>query len=227
MTIAQWILLSLIIITIALLITATIKKLLPLKKVCDCLTLPLIGSFIILQLTKYLPDSYHIILTSIFAFSLVTISSAFLAFEKILILRICGRIASIASILCWSMFYKAIFRIHSVPAWLIILALVFYSAAIIVSCIFAGKENFRNYALFILSFLLAAYLHFCSLIFLCWERTGSSVMLFAGTTLLAGLVAFHFINHTKLKLKHAGGIRYILLVVSQTLIACSNILMIK
>ena len=143
MTLTQWILLSLIIITIALLIIASIKKILPLKKVCDCLTLPLIGSFIILQLTKYLPDSYHIILTSIFAFSLVTISSAFLAFEKILILRLLGRIASLANILCWSIFYKAIFRIHSVHGWLYILMAIFYAAAIIVSCIFAGKESYN------------------------------------------------------------------------------------
>lgn len=227
MTLIQWILLSLIIITIALLIIASIKKILPLKKVCDCLTLPLIGSFIILQLTKYLPDSYHIILTSIFAFSLVTISSAFLAFEKILILRLLGRIASLANILCWSIFYKAIFRIHSVPGWLYILMAIFYAAAIIVSCIFAGKESFKNYMLFILSFLLAAYLHFCSLIFLCWERNGSSIMLFGGASLLAVLVAFHFINHAKLKMKHAGVVRFILLVASQTLIACSNILMIR
>lgn len=227
MSLIYWILLSTIIITIGLLIFANIKHFLVLQKTCDCLTLPLIGSFIILWLTKYLPDSYHLIIISIFAFSLVTISSAFLAFEKITPLRILGRIASIANIMCWNILYRAVFKIHSVPVWMCILAIFIYTAVIIISCIFAGKHNAKHYALFILSFLTAAYLHFCSLIFLCWERTGSSVMLFSGTTLLAGLVAFHFINHTKLKMKHAGVLRFLLLVASQTLIACSNILMIK
>ena len=227
MSLVYWILLGAIIITVGLLIFANLKQLLPLQKTCACLTLPLIGSFIILWLTKYLPDSYHLIIISIIAISLVTISTAFLAFEKITLLRILGRTASIANIVCWSILYRAIFRIHSVPFWLYILAGCLYTGVIIASCIFAGIHNAKHYALFILSFLTAAYLHFCSLIFLCWERSGSAVMLFAGTSLLAGLVAFHFINHAKLKMKHAGGIRYILLVVSQTLIACSNIFLIR
>ena len=122
MSLVYWILLGAIIITVGLLIFANLKQLLPLQKTCACLTLPLIGSFIILWLTKYLPDSYHLIIISIIAISLVTISTAFLAFEKITLLRILGRTASIANIVCWSILYRAIFRIHSVPFWLYILA---------------------------------------------------------------------------------------------------------
>ena len=227
MTIADWILLALLIINCGLIITGNLKKIIILQKTCVCLTLPLAGTLIILRLTKYLPDSFHIIIISVFALTLVSISTAFLAFEKIRTLRILGRIASLGNTFCWIILYRSIFKIHSIPAWFCILMTVLYTGFIAVSCVFSGKQEPKFYAAFVISFLLAAYLHFCSLIFLFWERTGNSIMLFAGASIYAFLVAFHFMNTTKLKIKHAGGIRYILLLASQILIACSNILMIS
>lgn len=227
MTIADWILLALFIINYGLIIFANLKKLIILQKTCVCLTLPLAGTIIILRLTNYLPDSFHIIIVSVAAFILISISTAFLAFEKIRSLRILGKIASLGNIVCWITLYNSIFKIHSVPAWFYILASGIYAAIIITSCIFSGKQEIKFYFAFAISFLLVTHLHFCSLIFLCWERTANSIMLFAGTTLYAFLVSFHFINTTKLNIKHAGRIRYNILVASQILIACSNILMIR
>ncbi len=227
MTIADWILLAAFIINYGLILFANLKKLIILQKTCVCLTLPLAATIIILRLTRYLPDSFHIIIISAAAFVLVSLSTAFLAFEKIRTLRILGRIASLGNTVCWILLYRSIFKIHSVPAWFCILAGGIYAAIIIVSCVFSGKQEIKFYAAFAISFLLATYLHFCSLIFLCWERNGNSIMLFAGTSIYAFLVSFHFMNTTKLKIKHAGGLRYNLLVISQILIACSNILMIR
>ncbi len=227
MTVAEWILLAVFIINYGLILFAYLKKIFVLQKTCVCLTLPIAGTFIILRLTKYLPDSFHIILVTAAAFAIVSISTVFLAFEKIRTLRILGRIASLGNIVCWILFYRSIFKIHSVPAWFTILAAGIYAAIIIVSCIFSGKQELKFYAAFAVSFLLVTYLHFCSLIFLCWERTGNSIMLFAGTSIYAFLLSFHFMNTTKLKIKHAGGLRYNLLVISQILIACSNILMVR
>ena len=226
MTISNWILLAFLIINSGLLIFAGIKKIFLLQKTCACLTLPLAGTLIILLLTHYLPDSFHIIVVSIIAFSLISISTAFLAFEKIKTLRILGRLASLGNTVCWIFLYRSIFKIHSVPAWFCILTACLYLAVIIASCVYSGKQDPKFYGAFATGFLLAAYLHFCSLIFLFWERTGSSVMLFAGSSIYTALVVFHFLNTTKLKIKHAGGLRYNLLVISQLLIACSNILMI-
>ena len=225
MTIADWILLAALIINYGLLLFANLKKLIVLQKTCVCLSLPLAGALIILRLTRYLPDSFHIILISIAAFSLVSISTAFLAFEKIKTLRILGRIASLGNTVCWIILYRSIFKIHSVPVWFCILAAALYAGIIIFACFYSGKQEPKFYAAFAVSFLLATYLHFCSLVFLCWERNGNSIMLFAGATIYAFLLVFHFLNTTKLKIKHAGGLRYNLLVASQILIACSNILM--
>ncbi len=227
MTLTNWIILGFITVLLGLLIFSYIKSKIVLQKSCECLILPLSASIIVLSLTNRLPDSFHMIVITIIAFTLISISGIFLAFEKVTFLRIAGRITSIANIFCWILLYEPIFRIHAVPVWLCILCSVVYIAVIIFSCIISGKQALLFYALFALSFAAAAFLHFCSLMFLCFEKTVASVMLFGGTSLMTALVAFHFINQARLNIKHAGIIRYGLLVVSQVLIACSNILMIR
>ena len=225
MTVANWIFLGLIIIALGLWIISIIKHKDILQKTCECLIIPLTATLIIMWLTKSLPDSFHIIVITALAFTLISISAVFLAFEKIRTLRLAGRITSVANILCWCVLYEPIFRIHAVPAWLWILCSCVYGAAIITCCALSGKQRILFYLTFAVSFAVAAFLHFCALIFLCYERTSASVMLFGGASLCAGLVAFHFINQAKLNIKHAGIIRYSLLVASQVLIACSNILL--
>ena len=227
MTGANWITLSLIIIAAGLLLFAYLKKFIMLQKVSSCFIIPLFAILNILVLRKYLPDSLHLIKVTIMALSLVTISTVFIAFEKLRTLRIAGRVLVVSSLLCWISLYHTIFYIHKVSIWLIILMCVLYLAGIVVSIILAGKQEIKFSLLFALSFALSAYLHFCSLIFLCFETSGSSVMLFAGTSVFTALTAFHFINQARLKFKHAGVIRYCLLIASQILIACSNILMIR
>ena len=227
MTDANWITLSLIIIAAGLLLFAYLKKFIMLQKVSSCFIIPLFAILNILVLRKYLPDSLHLIKVTIMALSLVTISTVFIAFEKLRTLRIAGRVLVVSSLLCWISLYHTIFYIHKVSIWLIILMCVLYLAGIVVSIILAGKQEIKFSLLFALSFALSAYLHFCSLIFLCFETSGSSVMLFAGTSVFTALTAFHFINQARLKFKHAGVIRYCLLIASQILIACSNILMIR
>lgn len=227
MTIINWILISILAIDFILLIVSHILKKVILQKITECLIIPIFGTFIVLLLQNYLPDSLHLIKVTIAALSLATISTIFLSFEKFKILRIFGRILILANVFCWITLYKSIFFIHSVALWLIILMSCIYLAGTIAAIILSGKQELRFYILFALSFALSAYLHFCSLIFLCYEKTGNAIMLFAGTTIFAALTAFHFINQAKLKIKHAGIIRYSLLVISQVLIACSNILMIK
>lgn len=227
MTIADWILLGSLAVILITLVTSHILKNVILQKICECLMIPVFGALNILLLRDYLPDSLHLIKITITALSLATISTIFLSFEKFKILRIFGRILILANVFCWITLYKSIFFIHSVALWLIILMSCIYLAGTIAAIILSGKQELRFYILFALSFALSAYLHFCSLIFICYEKTGNAIMLFAGTTIFAALTAFHFINQAKLKIKHAGIIRYSLLVISQVLIACSNILMIK
>ena len=227
MSIANWILLSLIIIAAGLLIFAYIKKIIIVQKICACFIIPLFGALNILLLSQYLPDSLHIMKLTIIALALVTISTIFITFEKIKSLRILGRIIVLGNVLCWISLYRTVFYIHKVPFWLTLLMCIIYIAGMLISIILAGKQEVLFYGLFALSFAISAYLNFCSLIFLCFETAGSSIMLFAGTTIFMGLTGFHFINQAKLKYKHAGAIRFSLLVVSQILIACSNILMIS
>lgn len=227
MTIANWIFFGLIIITYGLLILSYIKGIMLLRKICTCLLLPFCATLIVLILTQSLPDSFHIIEITITAFTFITLSGIFLAFEKIRTLRLAGRITSLANLICWCVLYEPIFRIHSVPVWLWIICSCVYIAVIVTACIFSGKQKPLFYCLFTASFAIVAFLNFCGLIFLCYERTLSSLFLFTGTTLSVILMAFHFINQAKLNFKHAGAIRFNLLIASQLLIACSNILIIR
>ena len=227
MEVLKWILLSVIVIDLTLLIFAYIKKNPLMKKICECLIIPFAGTIVSLFLSSYLPDSLHLFKVTIIALSLITISTIFISFERYKPLLIAGRILCLSGIIVWISLYREIFFIYSVPAWIIILALCLYIATIIAACILSGIQGFLFYGLFTATFAIAAYLHFCSLTFIIYGHTGSSIMLFCGTSLYTALVAFHFINHAKLKFKHAGVIRYILLVASQVLIACSNILMIS
>ena len=227
MTIINWILISVLAIDFILLIISHILKKVVMQKITECLIMPVFGAFLVLLLKNYLPDSLHLIKVTIAALSLATVSTIFLSFDKYKFLRIFGRILILANVFCWITLYRSIFYIHSVPLWLIILMSCIYVAGTIAAIILSGKQELRFYILFALSFALSAYLHFCSLIFLCYEKTGNAIMLFAGTTIFAALTAFHFINQAKLKIKHAGIIRYSLLLASQVLIACSNLLMIQ
>ncbi len=227
MTIINWILISVLAIDFILLIVSHILKKVVMQKITECLIMPVFGAFLVLLLKNYLPDSLHLIKVTIAALSLATVSTIFLSFDKYKFLRIFGRILILANVFCWITLYRSIFYIHSVPLWLIILMSCIYVAGTIAAIILSGKQEVRFYILFALSFALSAYLHFCSLIFLCYEKTGNAIMLFAGTTIFAALTAFHFINQAKLKIKHAGIIRYSLLLASQVLIACSNLLMIQ
>ena len=227
MTIINWILISVLAIDFILLIVSHILKKVVMQKITECLIMPVFGAFLVLLLKNYLPDSLHLIKVTIAALSLATVSTIFLSFDKYKFLRIFGRILILANVFCWITLYRSIFYIHSVPLWLIILMSCIYVAGTIAAIILSGKQELRFYILFALSFALSAYLHFCSLIFICYEKTGNAIMLFAGTTTFAALTAFHFINQAKLKIKHAGIIRYSLLVASQVLIACSNLLMIQ
>ena len=227
MTIINWIIISALAIAFILVIVSHILKKVIIQKISECFIIPLFGTLIVLLLQNYLPDSLHLIKVTIAALSLATISTIFLSFDKIKVLRILGRILILANVFCWITLYRLIFFIHSVPLWLIILMTGIYLAGTISAIILSGKQELRFYILFTLSFALSSYLHFCSLIFLCYEKNSNSILLFAGTSIFAALTAFHFINQAKLKFKHAGIIRYSLLIASQVLIACSNILMIR
>ena len=227
MTIATWILLSALAIILILLVISHILKKTLMQKITECLMIPVFGAFTVLLLRNYIPDSLHLIKVTIIALSLATISTIFLSLEKIKLLRIFGRILILANVFCWITLYRTVFFIHKVTLWLTILMSCIYLAGTISAIILSGKQEIKFYILFALSFALSAYLHFCSLIFLCFETRGNSILLFAGTTLFAGLTAFHFINQAKLNFKHAGVIRYSLMLASQVLIACSNVLMIR
>ena len=227
MTITNWILFSILAVNLIVLVTSYILKKVLIQKISECLIIPILGIFTVLVLRNYLPDSLHLIKVTVIALSLATISTIFLSFEKIRVLRVSGRILILANTFCWITLYRIVFFIHQVPLWLIILMTGIYLAGTITAIILSGKQEIKFYVLFALSFALSAYLHFCSLVFLCYETTNSSILLFAGTTAFAALTAFHFINQAKLNFKHAGAIRFNLLLASQLLIACSNILMIR
>jgi len=227
MSIAQWIFLGLIIITLGIWSISYIKKHNILNKICGALILPFSAALIIISLTKSLPDSYHIIVITSIAFVFLSLSAVFILFDNIKTLRILSSFTSIAGLFCWCILYEPIFRIHSIAAWIWILCSCLYGLALLSFYIFTKKQTLHFYLLFTITFAVTAFLNFCALIFLCFERTGASILLFVGASLTVALACYSFYSITKQNNKHAELLRYSLLVISQLLIACSNIIMIS
>ncbi|MBP5519181.1 MAG: hypothetical protein J6X84_01195 [Treponema sp.] len=227
MHVIDWILLAIVLITIGILIFACASKKNILKKVSECLVIPLFAILNITLLVQSLPDSRHILRISTLVLLLISVSTICMTYSSKRLLRILARLLIFASVFCWISLYRTIFYIHKVPFWLIILMILVYIVTIVFACIISGKQEGIYYFIFAIGFAPYAYLNFCTVIFLCFERTISSIILFAGSVIFLLLNSFQFINQARLKFKHADVIRYILLITSQILIASSNILMIR
>ena len=205
MTTINWIFLSIIFISLVLYLIALIKKNSLMAKISSAFTIPFIALLNLSLLYYYLPDSRHIILTTIIAMSLVTISQILFLFENNIHARIAGRI----------------------PVWFLTLALIIYAGIITWVLILSGKQKFYKDFIFIIGLLIASGMHYSTLAAFCMSPSLSSILLTLGTTLTLVFIIIYFLDFAKYHFKFRKPLLFFILIASQSLIMFSNLLLIK
>ena len=227
MTTINWIFLSIIFISLLLYLIALIKKNSLMAKISSAFTIPFIALLNLSLLYNYLPDSRHIILTTIIAMSLVTISQILFLFENNIHARIAGRIAFILSTCVWMEIYRATYYIYRLPVWFLTLALIIYAGIITWVLILSGKQKFYKDFIFIIGLLIASGMHYSTLAAFCMSPSLSSILLTLGTTLTLVFIIIYFLDFAKYHFKFRKPLLFFILIASQSLIMFSNLLLIK
>jgi len=225
MSIAIWILLSLTTVFVALYIVGLVKKFTILKNISASLLLPLIGSVNILILKDLLPDSFHTIVITSVALILIVASQISFIFEIKKIFNIGSKILFNASLLCWAHLYMSSFYIYRVSGIIEIIFLILFIAISGVTCVLCGKQKIQTYISIVSGVFFSTFLSLFGFVFLIYGRTLHSILLYAGTITAIGLVIIYSLDSYRKKIKLGKTICLILLIVSQALIAYSNILM--
>ncbi len=232
MYIKDFILFGLLLAIIGLYIFACIKKNASIEKLTSVLLIPFCSFLCISILVNYLPDSFHIIIISVFALLFSSAAAFFFIFEKTddnkaFIYRLIGIVSFIICILFWLNLYSTIFYIYKVPEWLNISAAIFYFVTAIAICVLCGKQKISYYAIFIVIYMTALSLNHFVFVALFLEHSIRTVPLAAGSLCTISFVILEYIKYTKKEYKISRKIEFVILAASQFLIAGSNILMIK
>lgn len=225
MTLINWIFLGLIVIDTGLYILSLIKNFSLLRTITNCLLLPFTGTFLILFLLDYMPDSRHIMITSMAAISFVSLAVIFFNFNK-KTAKILFKLFHLLGILAWIELYKSCFFIYRIPVLMYVLCTIAYLGVFVTFAILSGRQKFFYYFNHFISLCFSNLLNFCSFTLLCFHPCLQSILLFAGTTTLIALNLFYILNSGKHSFKHFNQISLLLIIISQALIAVSNILMI-
>ena len=219
--------LSLIVINTGLYILSLIKKIDMLKTVSSTLILPLSGVYLTIFLLQYLPDSRHIILVTTAALILASVSVILFVISKLKTGQILYKVTYTLNLAVWIELFRSCFFIYRVPALLFVLSSVFYLILTFALFIFIGKQKFYFYFSQIIPLAFSFILHFCSLVYLCFNPCLQTILLFAGTSAAAALIFVYILNLSRYKFKFYRQTLFAILIFSQVVISVSNILLIK
>lgn len=178
---------------------------------------------ILLMIQKY-PDSLKtIIITGITTiFSTLSLLYLFIDNKKTQIL---SKISFSITSLTWTTLFSTILFIHKIPTSFNIIVLILYFLLIAASVYFIGKQKLHIHLIKTFFIIIAILLNYFGLIFICYERTLASVVLFMGTTGNLLLAVNMAANFPKIDLKKEKLLRFIIMIASQTLIAYSNVIL--
>ena len=224
-----WILLGLTGITLALYFIFTFaKKIEIIQKISSTVLFPLLAVLYILLLLDHIPDSLHTIRLAIISFIFLIASYSISCFCKNEKLMITSRISFIISLLPLIFLYKSVFLINRVPAWVNIIAASAYIVIFFLFfIIFIKKASFKFYGYSISALLIASFVNYCSLLILCFNPAGYSIVRFLGTSALLGYLVFQILNYSVIDLKLKKLISLMILLASLILIALSNLMILN
>lgn len=197
MNIYTWIFTGLLSIDIVLYIVAMLKKLGVLEKVARSLVIPFMGGLIHSILAGYLPDSYHILLTSAIAFVAALIYILLMISDKNKFIKMGQEFLYEAIQIIWLMLIISVYRIYRVPQWLFILAGTFYFAGLVIICIFIKKQSFTKYFAALFMYIVSTTLGITSLVSLIYEKRIFSVMMFISSLVFMFGTVFTIFQKTR------------------------------
>lgn len=227
MTIATLIFLGLTLISLTLFSIFYIKQNNLLIKISSFSIFPLSGTLNILLLANYLPDSTNIIYFTGITYILLSVAVIMLFIETKLTAKIIADIFYLLSAAIWIHLFQSVLYIFKVPAIFTVLLMIIYAALFITICILSGKQKKQFYPIVFISIGIVTALHFYSTVYLCFGHDINSIVLFLGATVYCLLTVFYILDHTKYHFKKAKLLKLIFLFAAQTMIAYSNVLLLK
>lgn len=230
MIVIDWILLGLLFTAILLYVIANIKKIKYLDGITALFFIPLSCSFIIRLLNNYLPDSNHILFISCFAVTFISLREFFIWFNFHRLMKYASQGLYLLNLISWIQLYKTTFYIYRPSAIWTLIVIVLFAALFGFLCIMMGKDKLKYALTCIVPFILIGYLNYSAVISHINLHDFSTVVLLAGTLLLAADFVFYSIQTTKpieinRKLEHA--LRIGLITLAQFFITASGLFMIK
>ena len=176
-----WIFTSLLVINVVLYIVGLARNIASLEKTCRVLFVPFITGLIHSILVGFLPDSYHIMFTSSFAFLAAIAFMLFTLGDKNKFIKMAEEFFYAAGQIIWFLLLSSVYRIYKVPQWLFILTGALYLAGFIVICFFIKKQTFTKYAASIIMYAFSTTLGVTSLLSIIYEKRLYAVMMFLGS----------------------------------------------
>ena len=183
MNVYTWIFTGLLGVSLLLYIIGQVQRIGALEKTARALFVPFSGSLILSILTSYLPDSYHIMFISAFAFVAAIIFMLFTLKDKNRFIKAAENFFYIVNQVLWLLLIVSVYRIFKIPQWLFIITGTLYFAGFVVILIFIKKQNFLKYVSSFILYVFSTAIGITTLISLIYEKR-----LFAVMMLLSSLV---------------------------------------
>ena len=221
-----WILLGATLFSIILFIVfSLIKKAKIVQNISSILPLPLIFVLNFIFLKSFIPDSFHTITLSSIALIFISISYIMHVFFNNKAGKVIAGIIFVFSIIFWCLLYKSVFYIYHVPSLInIIAASAYFILFLLFFIIFIKQQSFTFYLFTVLSACIISFLHYSTIIYLCYNPVNFNIIKAVGTTLLLGYFILSILTNYKFEIKQHKLICFFLLFTSQVLIAFSNLM---
>lgn len=195
------------------------------EKITSSAMLPLLGIFSIISLMYFVPDSYHIIKITIFAFLFISASHIIKTFFSSDKLYLASSILFLLTALDWAIFYKSVFLINRVAPWITIISIIAYAVIyLLLFLLFVKKQSLKFYAFSIIALILCSFIQFSSIVSLCFTPSSFNILKVIGSTLFLGYIVVELLNNSIINLKYKKLISFLILLASQSLLTLSNII---
>lgn len=181
MNVYTWIFTGLLGINLILYIVGMVQRLRILEKVTRVLFVPFIAGIIHSILAAYLPDSYHIMFISSFAFGTAAVFMLLTLADKTKFVKIAEEFCYALTQLFWFLLTVSVYRIFRVSQWLFIISGAVYFAGFVVICIFIKKQPFAKYASAFILYAVSTAAGITTLISLIYEKRLFAALMLPGT----------------------------------------------
>ncbi|MBO4532959.1 MAG: hypothetical protein J5726_04590 [Treponema sp.] len=181
MNIYTWIFAGLLGVNLILYIVGMAQRLGALEKVARVLFVPFVVGIIHSILAVHLPDSYHILFISSFAFLAAAAFMLLTLGDKNKFIKLLEESFHALTQIIWLLLIVSVYRIYRVPQWIFIISGAVYFAGFVVICIFIKKQSFARYFSAILMYAFSTAFGITTLISLIYEKRLFGVMMFIGS----------------------------------------------